>query len=172
MVLQAKGNCLPQGEATTVSWKDSGPASLPRPGVQVSPGLQAAAGAPRRRVLVDRLVRAAAAMTSCSRDFPGGSLEETRVASSKYFRHLSWPCARVRARTRVRAQARDQAPAPSLQALGRRPISTPQLRLQSPRSPGTSGNMAWAGVSPKSELSATWALFHSDFFRAWSWTGV
>lgn len=60
----------------------------PRPGVSVSPGLQAAAGAPSRRGLVDRLVRAAAAMTSSSRDFSGGALEEMWVASSKYSKLL------------------------------------------------------------------------------------
>lgn len=75
---------------------------------------------------MDRLVRAAAAMTSSSRDCLEGALEEVRVVSGS-----SPGPVHVQAWALVWGVC-VCAPAPSLQALGWRPVSTPSSGYRAP----------------------------------------
>lgn len=79
-----------------------------------------------------------------------------RVGPSKYFRPLPWLGIQVQAWARVCTAGS------LLQALGRRPSSTPSSGCRAPRPPGTPRSLAWAGVSLKPELSASRALFQES----------
>lgn len=114
--------------------------------------LKAAAGAPSRRGLVDRLVRAAAAMTSSSLAFPGGVLEEMGAGHG-------WGPASTPGPSPDPAYTHTCRPghvcvyqAPSLQELGGRPSSTPSSDCRAPNlqePPGTG-----PGLGPTRSLTS------------------
>lgn len=167
MVVWERGVLTPQGSSRVLE----GQWSWALPPTQIPcilPGLQAAVGAPSRRRLLDRLVRATAAMTSSSRDFPGGALggrgqEQVGLAST------AGPALSL-AHIRRGHLCVHQLP-PSPQALGLRPSYTPSSGYRPPNLQETPGTGPGAGVSRKPEFSAIWVLSHGGSFRPWSWIG-
>lgn len=167
MVVWERGVLTPQGSSRVLE----GQWSWALPPTQIPcilPGLQAAVGAPSRRRLLDRLVRATAAMTSSSRDFPGGALggrgqEQVGLAST------AGPALSL-AHIRRGHLCVHQLP-PSPQALGLRPSYTPSSGYRPPNLQEPPGTGPGAGVSRKPEFSAIWVLSHGGSFRPWSWIG-
>ena len=92
---------------------------------------------------MDRLVRAAAAMTSSSRAFPGGALEEMGMGGGGVGRAQEVLQARPRPGTRA-GLGTCVHPAPSLQEPGRRPSSTSSsgCRAPNPQEPPGTG-LGW-----------------------------
>lgn len=119
---------------------------------------------------MDRLVRAVAAMTSSSRAFPGGLLEEMGVGAGGAQEVLQ---ARPLARHTCRP-GHVCAPGSLTPGAGwARCPAPPPAQVAKSQIPRNHQEQARAGVFlPKPDFSAAWPLFHRAFFRPWCWAGV